>query len=77
MEKKLIGQVTVEEKNEIQTLFERRNGTSLQRFSRRTIASCMRNWLKTLEKQVLSSSRGGTAWLRSISGKAPKVVVGR
>lgn len=26
MEKKLIGQVTVEEKNEIQTLFERRNG---------------------------------------------------
>lgn len=26
MEKKLIGQVTVEEKNEIQMLFERRNG---------------------------------------------------
>jgi len=26
MEKKLIGQVTVEEKNEIQALFERRNG---------------------------------------------------
>ncbi|MBS5528443.1 MAG: CXXX repeat peptide modification system protein [Prevotella sp.] len=26
MEKKLIGQVTVGEKNEIQTLFERRNG---------------------------------------------------
>lgn len=26
MEKKLVGQVTVEEKNEIQTLFERRNG---------------------------------------------------
>ena len=26
MEKKLIGQVTVEEKNEIQRLFERRNG---------------------------------------------------
>lgn len=26
MEKKLIGQVTVEEKNEIQQLFERRNG---------------------------------------------------
>ena len=28
MEKKLVGQVTVEEKNEIQTLFERRNGLS-------------------------------------------------
>ena len=28
MERKLIGQVTVEEKNEIQTLFERRNGLS-------------------------------------------------
>lgn len=26
MTKKLVGQVTVEEKNEIQTLFERRNG---------------------------------------------------
>ena len=26
MEKKLVGQVTVEEKNEIQALFERRNG---------------------------------------------------
>ena len=26
MEKKLVGQVTTEEKNEIQTLFERRNG---------------------------------------------------
>ena len=26
MKKKLVGQVTVEEKNEIQTLFERRNG---------------------------------------------------
>ena len=26
MERKLVGQVTVEEKNEIQTLFERRNG---------------------------------------------------
>ena len=26
MEKKLVGQVTPEEKNEIQTLFERRNG---------------------------------------------------
>lgn len=26
MAKKLVGQVTVEEKNEIQTLFERRNG---------------------------------------------------
>lgn len=26
MQKKLVGQVTVEEKNEIQTLFERRNG---------------------------------------------------
>ena len=26
MEKKLVGQVTFEEKNEIQTLFERRNG---------------------------------------------------
>lgn len=26
MERKLIGQVTAEEKNEIQTLFERRNG---------------------------------------------------
>lgn len=28
MERKLVGQVTVEEKNEIQTLFERRNGLS-------------------------------------------------
>ena len=28
MERKIIGQVTVEEKNEIQTLFERRNGLS-------------------------------------------------
>ncbi|MGN0225408.1 MAG: CXXX repeat peptide modification system protein [Prevotella sp.] len=28
MKKKLVGQVTVEEKNEIQTLFERRNGLS-------------------------------------------------
>ena len=26
MERKIVGQVTVEEKNEIQTLFERRNG---------------------------------------------------
>ena len=26
MKKKLVGQVTIEEKNEIQTLFERRNG---------------------------------------------------
>lgn len=26
MEKKLVGKVTIEEKNEIQTLFERRNG---------------------------------------------------
>lgn len=28
MERKLVGQVTVEEKNEIQALFERRNGLS-------------------------------------------------
>ena len=28
MERKLVGQVAVEEKNEIQTLFERRNGLS-------------------------------------------------
>lgn len=28
MERKLVGQVTIEEKNEIQTLFERRNGLS-------------------------------------------------
>jgi len=28
MERRLVGQVTVEEKNEIQTLFERRNGLS-------------------------------------------------
>jgi len=28
MERKLVGQVTAEEKNEIQTLFERRNGLS-------------------------------------------------
>lgn len=28
MNKKIVGQVTVEEKNEIQTLFERRNGLS-------------------------------------------------
>lgn len=28
MKRKLVGQVTVEEKNEIQTLFERRNGLS-------------------------------------------------
>ena len=28
MERKLVGQVTVEEKNEIQKLFERRNGLS-------------------------------------------------
>mgnify|MGYP007064986559 CR=1 FL=1 len=33
MVKKVIGQVTVEEKNEIQTLFERRNGLNeLARF---------------------------------------------
>lgn len=66
MEKKLIGQVTVEEKNEIQRLFERRNG--LNELARIVTADNA----ELYEKLVKDLGETGTefqAWWDMMAGK--------
>ena len=66
MEKKLIGQVTVEEKNEIQRLFERRNG--LNELARIVTADNT----ELYEKLVKDLGETGTkfqAWWDRMAGK--------
>ena len=77
MEKKIIGQVTVEEKNEIQALFERKNG--LNELAK--ILTADNNEL--YEKLVKDLGETGTkfqSWwdrMTNINGKALKAATGR
>ena len=67
----MIGQVTVEEKNEIQRLFERRNGLN-------ELAKIVTAENEALyEKLVKSVKVGGSAWLGSINGRGGKVEIGK
>ena len=62
MTRKLVGQVTPEEKNEIQSLFERRNGL---------------NELAKVLTADNAELYDGTPWQRNINGKAPQTAIGR
>lgn len=66
MEKKLIGQVTVEEKNEIQRLFERRNG--LNELARIVTADNAELYEK-LVKDLGETSTEFQAWWDRMAGK--------
>lgn len=60
MERKLVRQVTVEEKNEIQALFERRNGLNeLSQILTVENEALYEKLVKVSAKQELSSKIGG------------------
>lgn len=60
MERKLVGQVTVEEKNEIQALFERRNGLNeLSQILTVENEALYEKLVKVSAKQELSSKIAG------------------
>ena len=71
--RKVVGQVTIEERNEIQQLFERRNGLN----ELATTMSSMRSWSRIWGKQVQNSKAGGSAWARNTNGRALKVATGK
>ena len=76
--KKLVGKVTVEEKNEIQLLFERRNGlTELAKILSADNAELYEKLVKDIGRQVLNFNNGGTVWLNSIIGSRVKVEIGK
>lgn len=65
MVKKLVGQVTVEEKNEIQTLFERRNG--LNEFAKIVTADNNELYEKLVKDLGETGTRFQTWWNRMSS----------
>lgn len=76
--RKVVGQVTPEEKNEIQKLFERRNGLNeLAKILTADNAELYEKLFKTLVRLVQSSNLGGTEWVPSINGRALKVATGK
>ena len=76
--KKLVGLVTPEERDEIQQLFERRNGLNeLAKILTADNTELYEKLVKDLARLAHDSKHGGTAWETSISGKAPRVVTGR
>ena len=74
--RKVVGQVTIEERNEIQQLFERRNGLN-ELAKILTTMSSMRSWSRIWGKQVQNSKAGGIAWARNTNGRALKVATGK
>lgn len=76
--RKVVGQVTIEERNEIQQLFERRNGLNeLAKILTADNMSSMRSWSRIWGKQVQNSKAGGSAWARNTNGRALKVATGK
>lgn len=78
MVKKLVGQVTVEEKNEIQQLFERRNGLNeLAKIVTADNSELYEKLVKDLGETGTKFRTGGTEWRRNTLGKVSKVETGR
>lgn len=76
--RKMIGQVTPEERNEIQQLFERRNGLNeLAKILTADNTELYEKLVKDLGKQVLSFKHGGIEWLHNINGRAWMVATGK
>ncbi len=67
--KKLVGQVTVEEKNEIQKLFERRNGLNeLATILTAENEALYEKLVNDMEKQVQNFINGGSLWDKNTNG---------
>lgn len=68
--RKLVGNVTTEEKNEILSLFERRNGLNeLVKILTPDNDALYENSLKIWERRVRNSKVGGVECMRNIFGK--------
>ena len=76
--RKVVGQVTPEEKNEIQKLFERRNGLNeLAKILTADNAELYEKLVQDLGETELSFSPGGIEWEPSINGRALRVATGK
>lgn len=76
--RKVVGQVTIEERNEIQQLFERRNGLNeLAKILTADNHELYEKLVKDMGKQVQNSKAGGSAWARNTNGRALKVATGK
>ena len=72
--KKLVGQVTPEEKNEIQTLFERRNG--LNELAK-ILTADNSDLYEKLVKDLGETKTGGTLWRKNTNGKELRTEIGK
>ena len=76
--KKKVGQVTPEEKIEIQQLFERRNGLNeLAKILTPTTLNSTRNSSRTWARLAPSSRTGGIACRRSTNGNPLRTATGK
>lgn len=76
--RKVIGQVTPEERNEIQQLFERRNGLNeLAKILTADNAELYEKLVKDLGETGNKSSLGGIEWGLNINGKALREATGK
>ena len=74
--KKLVGQVTPEERTEIQTLFERRNG--LNELAKILTADNAELYEKLVKDMGETGTRfHGTAWQRSTNGNRSRAATGK
>ncbi len=76
--KKIIGQVTEEEKNEIQALFERRNGLNeLAKILTADNETLYEKLIKDMGETGSKFQNWWIVWRRSISGKVLQMDIGR
>lgn len=76
--RKVVGQVTIEERNEIQQLFERRNGLNeLAKILTADNHELYEKLVKDMGETGTKSKVGGIAWARNTNGRALTAATGK